>query len=73
MAEERFRQLGDTHIVDKVTGEEYYAPSETGLVELLNSLNNQLYCAQCSLIYEYSTNITEDMEELKKDLYGDVE
>lgn len=73
MTKERFRQLGDTHIVDKVTGEKYYAPCETGLVELLNSLNNQLYSAQSSLIHEYSTNITEDMKELKKDLYGDVE
>ena len=68
---ERFVQLGDTHILDKVTGEEYYAPSETGLVELLNSLNDQLYSAERDLIYEYSGNLAEDIEELRKDLYGD--
>ena len=36
MSEKRFVQLGDTHIKDMVTGEEWYAPCETSLLKLLN-------------------------------------
>ena len=36
MSEKRFIQLGDTHIKDTVTGEEWYAPCETSLLDLLN-------------------------------------
>lgn len=32
----RFVQLGDTHIKDTLTGEEWYAPCETSLFGLLN-------------------------------------
>lgn len=45
MSEKRFIQLGDTHIKDTVTGEEWYAPCETTLMDLLNELveeNEQL-------------------------------
>lgn len=73
MMKKRFVQLGNTHIKDCVTGEEYYAPCENGLIDLLNSLNDQLYSAQISLIYEYSTDIATDEKELKKTLYGDLD
>lgn len=33
----RFKQLGDTHIQDKITGEKWYAPCETTLLETLNN------------------------------------
>ena len=36
MSEKRFVQLGDTSIKDTLTGEEWYAPCETSLLELLN-------------------------------------
>lgn len=36
MTGKRFIQLGDTHIKDTVTGEEWYAPCETTLMDLLN-------------------------------------
>ena len=37
MSEKRFVQLGDTHIKDMVTGKEWYAPCEDGLLETLNN------------------------------------
>lgn len=36
MSEKRFVQLGDTSIKDTLTGEEWYAPCEISLLELLN-------------------------------------
>lgn len=36
MSEKRFVQLGDTHIKDTITGEEWYAPCEYSLLDLLN-------------------------------------
>ena len=38
MGEKRFEMRGDTHILDSKTSEEYYAPCEWGLVNLLNNL-----------------------------------
>lgn len=38
MNKQRFVFLGDTHIKDTITGNEWYAPSEE---ELLETLNNQ--------------------------------
>ena len=32
---------GDTHIIDTKTNEEYYAPCETELLDLLNSLHEE--------------------------------
>lgn len=37
MSEKRFVQLGDTSIKDTLTGEEWYAPCEDGLLETLNN------------------------------------
>ena len=42
MSEKRFIQLGDTHIKDTVTGEEWYAPCETSLLKLLNEQQDQI-------------------------------
>lgn len=36
--DKRFIQLGDTHIKDTLTGEEWYAPCEDSLLSLLNEL-----------------------------------
>ena len=41
MSEKRFEMKGDTHIFDSQTSEEYYAPSEYELVDLLNSLQEE--------------------------------
>lgn len=41
MSEKRFVMGGDTHIIDTKTNEEYYAPCETGLLDLLNSLHEE--------------------------------
>ena len=38
MSEKRFVQLGDTSIKDTLTGEEWYAPCEDSLLDLLNEL-----------------------------------
>ena len=35
----RFVMGGDTHIIDTKTNEEYYAPCETELLDLLNELH----------------------------------
>ena len=43
MNEKRFIQLGDTHIKDTITGEEWYAPCETSLLETLNELMTQCH------------------------------
>ena len=37
MSEQRFIQLGDTHIKDTITGKEFYAPCEYDLLEILNN------------------------------------
>jgi len=42
MSEKRFEMKGDTHIFDSQTSEEYYAPSEYELVDLLNSLSEEI-------------------------------
>ena len=42
MSEKRFVQLGDTHIKDTLTGEEWYAPCETTLLELLNEQQDKI-------------------------------
>ena len=41
MMKKRFEMKGDTHIFDSQTSEEYYAPSEYELVDLLNSLQEE--------------------------------
>lgn len=37
----QFVKGGDTHIINTLTGEEYYAPCEWGLLELLNELSEE--------------------------------
>lgn len=63
---ERFVQLGDTHILDTLKNEKYYAPCENELIDLLNYLyeeNEQLKnigvmyqgynpCANCTYCLE---------------------
>lgn len=38
----RFIQLGDTHIKDTLTGEEWYAPCEDSLLSLLNEFDERI-------------------------------
>lgn len=38
----QFVKGGDTHIVNTLTGEEYYAPCEWGLLELLNNQQDKI-------------------------------
>ena len=42
MSEKRFVQLGDTTIKDTLTGEEWYAPCEYSLLDLLNEQDNRI-------------------------------
>lgn len=58
MSEKRFVQLGDTHIKDKVTGNEWYAPCETSLLKLLNE--------QQATISYLNERITELLQYIKK-------
>lgn len=58
MSEKRFVQLGDTHIKDMVTGEEWYAPCETSLLDLLNE--------QQTIIDKYNQRIRKLEDILKK-------
>ncbi len=41
--DKRFIQLGDTHIKDTLTGEEWYAPCEDSLLSLLNEFDERLF------------------------------
>ena len=43
MSEKRFVQLGDTHIKDTLTGEEWYAPCETSLLATLNEQEDKIH------------------------------
>lgn len=97
----RFVMGGDTHIIDTKTNEEYYAPCETELLDLLNELSDEnktlkkenddlrttitkqveaitemkdlLYMFADLRIFDYSSEIEEDMQELKKAYDGNLE
>ena len=73
MSEKRFVQLGDTHIKDMVTGEEWYAPCETSLLELLNeqqaTLNKQKEeIINSHIAYVESLNEIKDLKEENEEL-----
>ena len=64
-------------IVDLYDGSKYWSDKATEKIKelekekkelktVLNEVLNQLYSAESSLIYEYSTNITEDTKELQE-------
>lgn len=67
---DRFTFYGDNVILDKATGKRHYTMREC--LEIMNNLNNRLYHAESSLIWEYSSNIEEDEKKLRKELYGDM-
>ena len=48
---------GDTHIIDTKTNEEYYAPCETELLDLLNSLHEENEIKNEELIQKKLTNV----------------
>ena len=53
----RFVMGGDTHIIDTKTNEEYYAPCETELLDLLNSLHEENEIKNEELIQKKLTNV----------------
>lgn len=57
MMSKRFVMGGDTHIIDTKTNEEYYAPCETGLLDLLNSLYEENEIKNEELIQKKLTNV----------------
>lgn len=66
----RFVMGGDTHIIDTKTNEEYYAPCETELLDLLNSLyeENEQLKSDIMLIEKNADRHYEENKELKKEL-----
>ena len=54
----RFVMGGDTHIIDTKTNEEYYAPCETELLDLLNELHEETQLLKCALALDEVTNIS---------------
>ena len=53
----RFVMGGDTHIIDTKTNEEYYAPCETELLDLLNSLHEENEIKNVELMQRKLTNV----------------
>lgn len=69
----QFVKGGDTHIINTLTGEEYYAPCEWGLLELLNNqqeeiqqLNEKLQISEASLALLIDMILFGDVDELVK-------
>ena len=62
MTKIRFIQLGDTHIQDTVTREEYYAPCEQGLLDLLND-----YHKKNETLKEWSSQLWDTVHQLWKE------
>ena len=65
MSEKRFVQLGDTSIKDTFTGEEWYAPCETSLLELLNEQQATIQSLEEEIKLLKPTNI-EQYEQIQK-------
>ena len=66
----RFIQLGDTHIQDTKTGEEYYAPCEEDLIDLLNDLERRINAQSKTL--EYMTKRHNALIKTIKDIKQDI-
>ena len=69
----QFVKGGDTHIINTLTGEEYYAPCEWGLLELLNNqqdeiqqLKEKLQISEASLALLIDMILLGDVDELVK-------
>ena len=69
----QFVKGGDTHIINTLTGEEYYAPCEWGLLELLNNqqdeiqqLKEKLQISEASLALLIDMILWGDVDELVK-------
>lgn len=69
----QFVKGGDTHIINTLTGEEYYAPCEWGLLELLNNqqyeiqqLKEKLQISEVSLALMIDIILFGDVDELVK-------
>ena len=67
----------ESYILDNLTGKEYGCRIDP-LLDLCNGLNDticdlrdELFSVTCMLIYERSSNIEEDIQEAKKQIYGD--
>lgn len=67
----QFVKGGDTHIINTLTGEEYYAPCEWGLLELLNNqqdeiqqLKEKLQISEASLALLIDMILLGDVDEL---------
>lgn len=67
----QFVKGGDTHIINTLTGEEYYAPCEWGLLELLNNqqdeiqqLKEKLQISEASLALMIDIILLGDVDEL---------
>ena len=64
MSEKRFVQLGDTHIKDTITGEEWYAPCEYSLLDLLNEQQ-----ATISKLEEENKKLRKELNDCEKFRY----
>lgn len=67
----QFVKGGDTHIINTLTGEDYYAPCEWGLLELLNNqqdeiqqLKEKLQISEASLALLIDMILLGDVDEL---------
>ena len=70
MSEKRFVQLGDTSIKDTLTGEEWYAPCEYSLLDLLNEQEATIRKLQdlCGESDYENAKLRQEIKELKAKL-----